>query len=271
MGADIALSDMNWYRQYDIDFALMPGFKWNMGNHWTLSGKVYVPLVSQVTLFYAGWRPSILSISKEVKVGELCIKGSAGLFSNQRYGLDMKAFLPVTNWFALETQLGLTGLVAFRELNGDPCFKMSPMGRFTGTIGGDIYISRWNTQLRGTIGKYVYGDYGIQCEAMRHFNHSTVSLFGRWSNRAGIEGKFMDGADAGFTVTIMIPPYRRSNKFFHIRPISNHFLEYKINANSYINNLYDTDAEENVRDGWFSRDLLNWGCHNMEPDHSINN
>ena len=33
--------------------------------------------------------------------------------------------------------------------------------------------------------------------------------------------------------------------------------------------MYRTDPEENERDGWFSRDLLQWGSHTMEPDFII--
>lgn len=266
LDADFQLSDMNWYRQYDIALALMPGFRWDMPNHWHLTSKIYVPLVNQINIQNMTWRPSIFALSKEMKWGNLYIKGSGGLFTNQRYGLDLKMFLPISQWFAFESQIGLTGRAVFRGLGNGPIYEISNMSRITGTIGGDIYISRWNTQLRGTIGRYVYEDYGVQCEAMRHFRHTTVSIFGRWSNRAGTEGKLTDGMDAGFTFTAMIPPYRRANRVFHVRPVSNFYLEYQINAKPLINNLYRTDAEENMRDGWFSRDLLDWGSHTMEPD-----
>ena len=35
--------------------------------------------------------------------------------------------------------------------------------------------------------------------------------------------------------------------------------------------MYHTDPEQNERDGWFSRDLLRWGSHTMEPDFIITN
>lgn len=269
MDMDLQLSDMNWYRQYDVALALMPGFTWDMGNHWRLTSKFYIPLVNQISIEAHNFRPSILALSKEMKLGDLYIKGSGGLFTNQRYGLDVKAFLPVAKWFAFECQIGLTGRAVYEGFNHGALYQFSNMSRLTGTIGGDIYLSRWNTQLRGTIGRYVYEDYGVQCEAMRHFRHTTVSLFGRWSNRAGLDGKLSDGLDAGFSFTTMLPPYRRANRYFHIRPVSNFSLEYQINAKRYINNLYRTDAEENMRDGWFSRDLLDWGSHTMEPDFTI--
>ena len=33
--------------------------------------------------------------------------------------------------------------------------------------------------------------------------------------------------------------------------------------------MYKTDPEENERDGWFDRDLLEWGSHTMAPDFII--
>jgi hypothetical protein len=33
--------------------------------------------------------------------------------------------------------------------------------------------------------------------------------------------------------------------------------------------MYRTDPEENERDGWFSRDFMQWGSHTMEPDFRI--
>lgn len=269
LGAGFTLSDMNWYHQYDYLLSLSPGFRYDFGDHWHVTGLVWVPVAySEIYELAAHFTPELLAISKEQKVGDLCLKASAGLFSNSRYGLDLKAFMPITSWFALEGQVGLTGRAVFQGFGNGDLYAVSDMSRLTFLAGGDIYLSRWNTQLRGTMGRYVFEDYGVQCEAMRHFRHSTVSLYARWSDRAGLNDKLKDGLDAGFTITVMLPPYRRADRTFHVRPISNYSIEYMFNALSTINNIYHTDAEENIRDGWFSRDLLDWGSHTMEPDYT---
>jgi hypothetical protein len=90
-----------------------------------------------------------------------------------RYGLDVKLFLPLAEWFALEAQGGYVGW-----LNTDHFWRIIAPDRFVGTVGGDIYLSKWNTQLRGVVGTYVYKDFGCEAEAMRHFRHSTVSVYG---------------------------------------------------------------------------------------------
>jgi hypothetical protein len=198
----------------------------------------------------------MLDISKEFRLGNVYLKTSGGFFTESRYGIDIKAFWPVADWFAFEAQGGLTGLFATR--NG---WGFSPMQRFAGTIGGDIYLSGSNTQLRGVIGSYLYRDFGGEVEAIRHFRHSSVSLYANWNNK--------DNYNGGFRVVVMIPPYHRKQRIVNIRPTTNYYMPYSILYHEWTNRMYKTDPEENKRDGWFSRDLLHWGSHTMEPDFII--
>lgn len=271
-GFEVGLMDFTYFQQYNVSINLTPGFKWNMGNHWQLAGQARVLIVNQINSNLNRVYPTMLVLSKELKAGPVYLKGSVGKFSNSRYGFDLKAFLPVTQWLAFEARAGYTGLLSLAS-----GWNMSPLGRFTGTIGGDIYIPRWNTQLRGVIGKYVYTDWGFEADAMRHFNHASVGLYFKWSNIAGELNQngttfiqsLPKGLDGGFRVTVMLPPYKRTHRTVNFRPASNYTLAYLIRGIGQYrdaNQLYFTDPEENVRDGWFSRDLLQWGSHTMEPD-----
>ena len=264
-GANFAFRDVSYNRQYDIHLSLTPGFKWNFGDHWQVAGQMYLDIIDQYNdpyysqyynhkgnIFYFG----MLDISKELKLGGLYCKASAGFFSESRFGVDLKLFLPVTSWFAFEAQGGLTGL--FSTSND---WGFSPMQRFAGTIGGDIYLAGSNTQLRGVIGSYLYRDFGCEAEAIRHFRHSSVSLYANWNNKEAFDG--------GFRVVVMLPPYHRKQRTVNIRPASNFYLPYTIMVHEWTNRMYKTDPEENMRDGWFSRDLLDWGSHTMEPDFII--
>ena len=67
----------------------------------------------------------------------------------------------------------------------------------------------------------------------------------------------------------MIPPYHRKQRMVNFRPASNYRLTYAVMYYPYSNVMYWTDPEENIRDGWFDRDLLNWGSHTMAPDFVI--
>ena len=102
-------------------------------------------------------------------------------------------------------------------------------------------------------------------EAMRHFNHTTVSVYGSWHPTWNHKEEF----DAGFRVVVMIPPYHRKHRTVNFRPASNFRLSYTVMYQPYYNTMYKTDPEENERDGWFDRDLLDWGSHSMAPDFII--
>ncbi|MBO4600256.1 MAG: hypothetical protein J5641_05910 [Bacteroidales bacterium] len=270
-GFKLSFRDISYDKQYDVDFTLTPGFKWYFGDHWQVAGQVFVGVVNTYGntsadlgrgldryFQYNGKRFSfgMLDVSKEFKLGGLYCKASAGFFSESRYGLDLKLFLPVSSWFAFEAQGGCTGL--FSTANG---WGFSPMQRFAGTIGGDIYLSGSNTQLRGVIGSYLYRDFGAEVEAMRHFRHSTVSLYANWNNKEAFDG--------GFRVVVMLPPYNRKGRVVNIRPASNFRLPYTIMCHEWTNRMYYTDPEQNERDGWFSRDFLDWGSHTMTPDFIV--
>lgn len=255
-GVDFNFRDINFESQYDFLIRLTPGFKWNMGNHWQLSGQVFIPIVNQYGDSYSYIMPNIFDISKEFHITKLYLKATAGLFSHQSYGLDLKAFLPICDWFALEGQAGCVGNILV-----NPIGAIGPMNRFVWTLGGDFYLSKWNTQFRWTAGKYLYYDYGGEVEAMRHFNHTTVSVYSRWSN--------IDGFDGGFKLVIMLPPYHRKHRAVNFRPASNFRMVYTVMYHTYSNRIYRTDPEENERDGWFNRDLLQWGSHTMESDFII--
>ena len=255
-GVNFNFRDINFKTQYEFLIHLTPGFKWNMGNHWQVAGQVLIPIVNQYGDEYKYVELNALNISKEFCLNNLYLKATAGAFTRNRYGLDLKAFLPLRDWFALEGQAGLVGwnLIHPKLWFGKPnCFVW--------TLGGDFYLSQWNTQFRGTIGRYLAKDFGCEVEAMRHFNHSTISVYGRWNNQNGFDG--------GFRIIIMLPPYHRTHRAVNFRLASNWRMSYAVMYHPYSNRMYRTDPEQNERDGWFSRDLLHWGSHTMDPDFII--
>jgi hypothetical protein len=247
---------MNFQRQYDVLLHLTPGFKWNMGHHWQLTGQAMIPVVNTFGDGYKYVQIGAFNISKEMRISKLYLKGTVGVFDKYRYGADLKAFVPLSDNLAFEAQAGYVGVLYF-----DPSPHIFKPDCLVWTVGGDIYLPRWNTQFRGIVGRYLFSDFGWEAEAMRHFNHTTVSLYGRWSGDYGLDG--------GFRIIIMLPPYHRKHRAVNFRPASNYRMSYTVMYKIYANGMYNTDPEQNERDGWFSRDMLRWGSHTMEPDFII--
>lgn len=255
MGIDFNYRDIfHNGRVYDLLLNLTPGIKWNMGRGWQAAAQALVPIYNNYGERYKKVRLNMAVLSKETHWNDRWfLKASGGLFGNERYGLDLKGMYVVNQWLALEAQAGLTGYCSMAV-----DWEASTPERVTALIGANVYLSKWNTQFRARGGRFIYEDYGVVGEAMRHFNHCTVGVYGAYSNLAGSNG--------GFKVIVMIPPYKRKRHKVNFRPASNFRLTYSMEGGAFGNKMYTTDPEENEREGWFDRKALQWGSNTMKPD-----
>lgn len=255
VGADFNYRDLfHNGKVYEVLLNLTPGVKWNMGEGWQAAAQALVPVYNDYGARYKKVRLSMAALSKETRWNSrLFLKASGGLFGRERYGLDLKGMYVVNRWLALEAQAGLTGHCSMAA-----GWEASMPKRVTGLAGADLYLSRWNTQFRARGGRFLYEDYGAIVEAMRHFNHCTVGLYGEYSSEGG--------RNMGFKVVMMLPPYKRKRRTVNFRPASNFRLTYSYEGEAYANKMYATDPEENEREGWFDRNALSWGSNTMAPD-----
>lgn len=259
MGIDLNYRDIYFNnRVFDVLVNLTPGVKWNIGHRWEVTAQAYVPIINQYGDRYKNVRLNMASLSKQLVIGNRWkMKVSCGLFGSERYGIDIKNMLIVNRWLAVKAQVGLTGYCSMT--NG---WEASTVGRFTGQIGPNVYLHNWNTEISVLGGRYVYEDYGARGECFRHFKHVSVGVFASYSDRAK--------ENAGFTVVVMLPPYKRTRHRVNFRPASNFRQSYNIEADDYGMRNYATDSEENERTGWFDRDLLPWGADLMASDYMYN-
>lgn len=253
MGAELHYQDLYYQKLYEVLVNLTPGIKWNMGKQWMLAGQAIIPVYNDLGDRYKKVRLNMAVLSKEWDWNRKhFLKVSGGLFGMERYGLDVKWMMPVNRWLALDAQVGLTG---FCSMAAD--WECSKMKRVTGWAGVRAYIDKVNTEFRLKGGRFVYEDYGVYAEAMRHFKHCTVGVYAQYSDEWKENG--------GFKVVMMIPPYKRKARKVQVRPASNFRLTYDIQGQGYAAKMYNTDPEENEREGWFDRERLDWGANRMKP------
>ena len=225
-------------RLYDLLINLTPGIKWYMGNDWILAAQGIIPVYNDYGERYKKARLNMAVLSKEFSVGKQHLKVSGGLFGQERYGLDVKWMYPVNRWLAVDGQMGYTGYCSMAV-----DWECSRMDRVTGWLGARAYLEKYDTEFRLRGGRYIYEDYGVTGECMRHFRHCTVGVYGQYSDK----GK----ANGGFKVIMMIPPYKMKRRKVNVRPATNFRLTYNQQGDAYANAVYRTDPEENEREGWF--------------------
>lgn len=103
MGVDLNYRDIFLSKPYELLVNLTPGVKWNMGRQWQVAAQVLLPVYNDYGDYYKRVRLNMAVLSKEWYIGKkLFLKGSGGLFSYERYGLDAKLFYTVNSWLALE-------------------------------------------------------------------------------------------------------------------------------------------------------------------------
>lgn len=256
-GVDLRYHDIDFNRVYDVLLNVTPGVRWQFAKGWDLSGQLFVPVVNQFGDEWKRVRLNIGAVSYQQRFGQrFAAKISGGQFSNDRYGLDLKAMYWPCRWFAFEGQIGYTGYARIEAFR----WQASPMSRVSGTLGGSIYVPGTSVQLRGRGGYYLHGDLGLEAEAMRHFKHTTIGLKARWSHTQ------VDRFAFGFNITVMLPPYTRTRSKVNFRPASAFAVNYTNRSNYGAVNRYDTDPEENVRQGWFTPDVAPWGLNAERPD-----
>lgn len=241
-------------RVFDLLINLTPSVTWNLPNRWQVNAQVLVPVLNQYGRAYRNVRPDILDVSWQLPVADrLRLKFSGGLFSDNRYGLDLKAMLILKPWVALIGEAGMTGYCSMAD-----GWHASTIGRLTGRVGADFWLNRWTTEFKLYGGRFNLGDYGIVAEAWRHFKHVSVGLFGSYGNEAK--------ENAGFKVIVMIPPYRRTLRRVNFRPADAFQIDYRNRSTPHAMRQYDTAPDQNERTGWFDRDMLPWGPDTMAPD-----
>ena len=255
LGAELNYRDIMHDKVYEWLINLTPGVKWQMGYHWQVAAQAIIPVVNDYGDRYKKVRLNVAALSKELYVSQRgFVKLSGGWFTDERYGLDAKTVWIVNDWLGFEAQAGLTGHVSM----AGPKWESSKPRRLTALAGADVYLRPWNTQFRFRGGRYVMEDLGFSGDAMRHFTHCSVGLYGEYSNKGDW--------NAGFKIIVMVPPYKRKMRRVNFRPASCFTQTYNMWADVYQNRMYRTDPEENEREGWFDRSRLRWGSNLMEPD-----
>ena len=232
-------------RVFDVNFSLTPGFKWTPGYNWTITAQAVLPIVHDYgpsTVYL-----NVASISKEIALGEHnFLKISGGIFTNERYGLDLKWMFPVSDIFCVDAQIGYTGYLSM--VDGWRC---STPDRLSGWLRGRMYIPSADTELIAQIGRYAYADFGLQLEWLRHFKAASVGMFAMYDLGSNI--------NLGFRIVIGIPSSWRAGKKVGIRPANNFSLKQNVLAKSHFMTTYNTDPEDNCRDGYFSIEGSEWG------------
>jgi len=270
-GARLGYADTNWLRLYDVQINATPGVRWHLGKEWTVAVQGLIPVVSKGYTFrdihdkYNRLNMAVVSKQLHFDEAKQHLRLSAGWFSEERYGADVRWMWPATRWLLLRAQAGLTAYwMLGSDFKGRSEAEMGKNFTFTGMAGANVYLRPWDVEVRASGGRYVAGDYGAQLDVMRHFKHCTLLMFAQLRLGDRMPSKwdsYTHRTNGGFQVIMMLPPYKKSQKKLVVRPASYFSLINNVRADGQSMLMYNTDPEENDRELMIDVD---WGVGSEE-------
>ena len=203
-------------KSYRFHFRIMPDFRAKFGNYGNpfqskanliLDSRIYLlsglsvhagilfPLNNSLDNQEMNIRPGPAMIQWFKKRGNHFLSTIAGLYLNDRYGLDLQyRYAPLNKYLSFGIESSYTGFYFWprtglfrKELNeftlvGDIEWRLPPYPKISARLSG---------------GQYLFGDRGIRFDVIRQWGTVDVSFYGSWTQ---------GGQNAGFQFIIPIFP-----------------------------------------------------------------
>ena len=246
---------------YQSLWELKPALEINLWPGARFSYQLVIPVFTD--FFETQYRyihPGMITLSQRFRdPWHLGIQGklSIGQFSNNRFG----ALLEAAYWFPnerfwVDTQLGVVSVGSFRAFHWR--YYWEP--EFVWNVAANYYNAFLQTQFTLRAQRFLYGDYGIKFEMVRHFRHVSVGFYAEKGLIFGQDGKpvassLQPHTNGGFRIHISLPPYRNRRHGYVPRIGTSGQITYDYNANN--EQVYYKEVRAEAADNLASKNYYN--------------
>lgn len=182
--------------------------------------------------------PGFITLQQVIRVPyNIWLTGTTGLFSNNRYGADLKIqhVLKVDERFLFEGRIGVTGTGVWDGFD----YTYGTRKRLTWSLGGDFYWASYNIQGGVKAEQYLWGEKGVRVDLIRHFRYASIGFYAMKAEGAKKNG--------GFRIQAALPPYKyKRGKYGRITPSKNMGIIYNGGNEFYYYRKYGTNPSENM-------------------------
>lgn len=165
------------------------------------TGQVILPVWNNMVGQMDYVRAGVLTLSQEFGLpGGAFGRVTVGNFTNNRMGADLKLryATPDDRWmFGVEG--GVTGSSTFYEGK----WQVSAWKRVSGAAEVRFRERRFNMDFNLGVHRYIYGDYGVRVDCIRHFGRTTAGLYAMYTGGE---------ANGGFHFAVPLPQWGKSRK-----------------------------------------------------------
>jgi hypothetical protein len=246
---------------YQSLWELKPALEINLWPGARFSYQLVIPVFTD--FFETQYRyihPGMITLSQRFRdPWHLGIQGklSIGQFSGSRYG----AVLEAAYWFPnerfwVDTQFGVVSEASFRAFHWRYVWEPE----FIWNVAGNYYNAFLQTQFTLRVQRFLYGDYGIKFEMVRHFRHVSVGFYAERGILFGQNGKpvassLQPHTNGGFRIHISLPPYRNRRHGYVPRIGTSGQITYDYNANN--EQVYYKEVRTEAADNLASKNYYN--------------
>ena len=197
--------------------------------------------------------PGVISLSQRFRdPWHLNILGkfTVGQFTNSRFGAALEAAYWFPNErFWVDTQLGLVSEASFVGFKW--MFMWEP--QFVWNVAGNYYNAALNTQFTLRAQRFLFGDYGLKFEMVRHFRHCSIGFYAErgllFEEGLTLKPKSVQPhSNGGFRIHVSLPPYRQRRHGYVPRITTSGQTSFDYNANNerYYYKEFRTEASDNL-------------------------
>ncbi|MFX0134432.1 MAG: hypothetical protein ACFFDN_12405 [Candidatus Hodarchaeota archaeon] len=213
-----------------LRLGIAPGIETILGRGSYFRGEYIIPLVHrqfEVGDSIDGFRPGFINMNQVFRLpGTAFVSTSFGVFSNNRYGIDLEFR---KYWFngLLNTGLniGYTGSMIVYNRQWD----ISVMKDFTWFIDTGVRLPAYNMTFALNYGQYINKDKGFRADIYREFNEVDIGFYINYT-KSNLLGDF---TSAGFNFSIPIFPDKYSlPRLVRIRP--DKYFRWEYNAKHFV-------------------------------------
>lgn len=236
---------------YGASVNIAPAVEVALGKGARFTGQVIFPIWNNMDGEVDYIRAGMLTLRQDIRLPKRWMASvTVGNFNQQRIGADIKI-----NWrtaddrWLLGVRGGLTGASVF--YGGK--WQVSRWERLSGAAYIRYVEPRYNLEMELTGERYIYGDYGVRADCVRHFGEVSIGLFAMYS------GGEVNG---GFSFSVPMPRKKRAaRKYFRIRLPEYWEISYEAQSgNAYaerrLGRRYRTAPEESRSTTFYNPDFI---------------
>lgn len=248
---------------YDYSLALSPAIQMQLWKGASFTAQVVLPIAQNLGGESKLVRPGVIALAQDFDLGAgIKAKLSVGNFTTDRMGgvLDM-SWRSKNGRFTLSANGGMTVQSLMTDSVG---WRISDKKRMTGSLAASYYVAPFQTMLKLSVNKHIYGDNSIRADMQRHFLNYTVGFWGMYVAK---------DFNCGFNFSCpLFPRHSNHNKGFRVRAARSWDMEYSmkslykvndVNINGQVVQNYDY----NIGKSFYTSPESRSGSNFMQPDY----